>query len=306
MLALLTHGFFILVGTAVFAATPWGTATLNNVGPHGFSEILYEFSSASANNGSGFEGLGDNTVPWNVSTGIVMLLARFIPIILPLAIVGSLMAKRRDGGIGGHARRGGWHFRRHAARDDCCRRRPDILPGCHAGAGRRASDLREIENAPEDRHMEPWFASIRLVVATMLICVAGYAAVIWGIGQILTPYTAEGSLITAADGTVIGSRLIAQKFTEAALLLARPSAVDYNASAARRQQQIADESRPDRSALRRSSPQYGATADNPLPPELAAASGGGLGPAYQRACGSLPGEARGRGARPSACRRSKL
>jgi K+-transporting ATPase ATPase A chain len=95
ILALVAHGFFILVGTAIFAATPWGTETLNNTGPHGFSEILYEFSSASANNGSGFEGLGDNTVPWNVATGIVMLLARFIPIILPLAIVGSLMAKRR-------------------------------------------------------------------------------------------------------------------------------------------------------------------------------------------------------------------
>jgi K+-transporting ATPase ATPase A chain len=95
ILALLAHGFFILVGTAIFAVTPWGTATLNNVGPHGFSEMLYEFSSASANNGSGFEGLGDNTVPWNVATGLVMLLARFIPIILPLAIVGSLMAKTR-------------------------------------------------------------------------------------------------------------------------------------------------------------------------------------------------------------------
>jgi K+-transporting ATPase ATPase A chain len=96
ILALLAHGFFILVGTAIFAVTPWGTGTLNNEGPHGFSEMLYEFSSASANNGSGFEGLGDNTVPWNVATGIVMLLARFIPIILPLAIVGSLMGKRRS------------------------------------------------------------------------------------------------------------------------------------------------------------------------------------------------------------------
>jgi K+-transporting ATPase ATPase A chain len=95
VLALLAHGLFILGGTAVFAATPWGTATVANVGPHGFSEMLYEFSSASANNGSGFEGLGDNTVPWNVATGTVMLLARYIPIILPLAIVGSLMAKRR-------------------------------------------------------------------------------------------------------------------------------------------------------------------------------------------------------------------
>ncbi|KQS61501.1 K+-transporting ATPase subunit A [Rhizobium sp. Leaf371] len=95
MMGLLSHGFFILVGTAIFAATPWGTATLNNIGPHGFSEILYEFSSAAANNGSGFEGLGDNTVAWNIATGAVMLLARFIPIILPLAIVGSLSAKRR-------------------------------------------------------------------------------------------------------------------------------------------------------------------------------------------------------------------
>ncbi|WP_082143627.1 potassium-transporting ATPase subunit KdpA [Nitratireductor soli] len=96
LFALLAHGLFILGGTAIFAATAWGADTLNNAGPHGFSEILYEFSSASANNGSGFEGLGDNTVPWNLATGIVMLLARFIPIILPLAIVGSLSAKRRS------------------------------------------------------------------------------------------------------------------------------------------------------------------------------------------------------------------
>jgi K+-transporting ATPase ATPase A chain len=94
VLALFAHGLFILAGTAVFAVTPWGADTLNNLGPHGFSEMLYEFSSASANNGSGFEGLGDNTVPWNIATGIVMLLARFIPIILPLAIAGSLAAKR--------------------------------------------------------------------------------------------------------------------------------------------------------------------------------------------------------------------
>jgi K+-transporting ATPase ATPase A chain len=94
IVAVFAHALFILGGTALFAATPWGQATLNNVGARGFSEILYEFSSASANNGSGFEGLGDNTVPWNVATGLVMLLARFIPIILPLAIAGSLAGKR--------------------------------------------------------------------------------------------------------------------------------------------------------------------------------------------------------------------
>lgn len=96
LLAILIHPLFILGGTALFAATAWGASTLNNPGFHGFSEILYEFSSAAANNGSGFEGLGDNTVPWNVATGTVMLLARFIPIILPLAIAGSLAAKKRS------------------------------------------------------------------------------------------------------------------------------------------------------------------------------------------------------------------
>ncbi len=94
VVALFVHALFILAPTALFAATRWGADTLNNAGAHGFSEMLYEFSSASANNGSGFEGLGDNTVPWNVATGLVMLLARFIPIILPLAIAGSLAAKR--------------------------------------------------------------------------------------------------------------------------------------------------------------------------------------------------------------------
>ncbi|MCB1105386.1 MAG: potassium-transporting ATPase subunit A [Opitutaceae bacterium] len=94
VLALFVHAFLVLAPTALFAATPWGVDALNNTGAHGFSEILYEFSSASANNGSGFEGLGDNTVPWNVATGLVMLLGRFIPIILPLAIAGSLAAKR--------------------------------------------------------------------------------------------------------------------------------------------------------------------------------------------------------------------
>lgn len=94
LLAILIHPLFILGGTALFAATAWGAGTVHNPSFHGFSEILYEFSSAAANNGSGFEGLGDNTVPWNLATGIVMLLARFIPIILPLAIAGSLAAKK--------------------------------------------------------------------------------------------------------------------------------------------------------------------------------------------------------------------
>ena len=89
----LVHPLLILGGTALFAATTLGSGTINNPGPRGFSEILYEFSSAAANNGSGLEGLGDATNPWNIATGIVMLLGRYLPILLPLAIAGSLAAK---------------------------------------------------------------------------------------------------------------------------------------------------------------------------------------------------------------------
>ena len=98
--ALLWHPLAILGGTAV-ACYVWATTAdpgtalgwLKNPGAHGFSEMLYEFSSAAANNGSGFEGLGDNTPFWNISTGVVMLLSRYIPIIAPLALAGVLAAK---------------------------------------------------------------------------------------------------------------------------------------------------------------------------------------------------------------------
>ena len=99
-LALLWHPLSILVGTAI-ACYIWATtanpdmalAWLKNPGPHGFSEMLYEFTSATANNGSGFEGLGDNTPFWNIGTGLAMLLGRYIPIIAPLALSASLAAK---------------------------------------------------------------------------------------------------------------------------------------------------------------------------------------------------------------------
>ena len=67
---------------------------LNNPGYHGFSEMLYEYTSANANNGSGFEGLGDNNIWWNVSTGFVLILGRFLPIIGPIAIAGLLAQKK--------------------------------------------------------------------------------------------------------------------------------------------------------------------------------------------------------------------
>jgi K+-transporting ATPase ATPase A chain len=96
-LVAIAHPFFILVGTAIasyiHAKNP-GIGWLNNPSYHGFSEMLYEFTSSAANNGSGFEGLGDATPFWNILCGIVMLLGRFIPIIGPLAIAGSLASKK--------------------------------------------------------------------------------------------------------------------------------------------------------------------------------------------------------------------
>ncbi len=110
MLALLIHPIMVLGPTGLFAALDWGQKATNNPGAHGFSEILYQFSSASANNGSGFEGLGDtwgfndaraNINPpapysphWDVAAGLVMLLSRFIPIIAPLALAAGLAAKK--------------------------------------------------------------------------------------------------------------------------------------------------------------------------------------------------------------------
>lgn len=95
----LLHPFLILVSTAIashlYASNPEVYAGwLNNPGYHGFSEMLYEFTSSSANNGSGFEGLGDNTPFWNIACGIVMLLARYLPIIGPVAIAGILANKK--------------------------------------------------------------------------------------------------------------------------------------------------------------------------------------------------------------------
>lgn len=95
MIIALLHPFLILVGTALATSLPNLTsASLSNPGFHGFSQILYEFTSSSANNGSGFEGLGDNTPFWNIACGTVMLLARFLPIIGPVAIAGILASKK--------------------------------------------------------------------------------------------------------------------------------------------------------------------------------------------------------------------
>jgi K+-transporting ATPase ATPase A chain len=84
----------ILAGLAVACAAPAGSATLGNQGPHGFSEMLYAFASASANNGSAFAGLGANNDFYNYALAIAMLAGRFGVIIPVLAVSGNLAGKK--------------------------------------------------------------------------------------------------------------------------------------------------------------------------------------------------------------------
>lgn len=85
----------ILVGSGIAAIVPSVTDSLNNGGAHGFSELLYAYSSCGGNNGSAFAGFNANTVFLNISLGLVMLFARFLPIIGMLAIAGSLAGKKK-------------------------------------------------------------------------------------------------------------------------------------------------------------------------------------------------------------------
>ncbi len=106
--ALLVHPFMILAPVALFAVTHWGVDAVSNPGAHGFSQILYQFSSASANNGSAFDGLGvtygfynnpnpaPSAIAFDIATGLVMLFSRFLPIIAPVAMAAYLGAKKTN------------------------------------------------------------------------------------------------------------------------------------------------------------------------------------------------------------------
>ncbi len=106
IIALLVHPFMILMPTGLFAATSWGLKAVSNPGAHGFSQILYNFSSASANNGSAFDGLAvayglannpnpaPTAVPWNIAAGLVVLFSRFLPIVAPIAMAAFLGGKK--------------------------------------------------------------------------------------------------------------------------------------------------------------------------------------------------------------------
>ena len=96
-MVVLMHPFLILVGTGISAAVAAANPEigwLNNPSFHGLSEMLYEYTSAAANNGSGFEGLSDNTPCWNIMTGIALIMGRYFPIVGQVAIAGLLASKK--------------------------------------------------------------------------------------------------------------------------------------------------------------------------------------------------------------------
>ena len=93
-LCIIVHPLLILAFSALAVGTQAGQAGITNPGFHGLSQVLYEYASSAANNGSGFEGLADNTLFWNITTGLAMFFGRYLSIVIQLAIAGSLMKKR--------------------------------------------------------------------------------------------------------------------------------------------------------------------------------------------------------------------
>ena len=158
IVTLLVHPFLILVPTGLFAATSWGLLAVSNPGSHGLSQMLYQFSSASANNGSAFDGLGvvygfasnaspaPTAIAWDIAAGLVMVFGRYLPIIAPIAMAASLGAKKSAPFGLGTLRDGHGDLRDPPPRDDPHRGRPPLRacrrtgtaggsPGPHAVRG---------------------------------------------------------------------------------------------------------------------------------------------------------------------------
>ena len=93
-MCIIIHPLLILAFSALAVGTEAGRAGITNPGFHGLSQVLYEYASSAANNGSGFEGLADNTYFWNMTTGLAMFFGRYLSIVIQLAIAGSLMKKK--------------------------------------------------------------------------------------------------------------------------------------------------------------------------------------------------------------------
>ena len=139
MLAILILPLMYLGWTAVAMLVPSAVASMNNPGPHGFTEVLYAYTSQDGNNGSAFAGLSGNTLFYNLSGAMAMAVGRFWMIIPTMIIAGSLASKKTGAGLGGHVSDHRWPIRRSGRRCDSHCRRADIFPGPGVGPDRRTT-----------------------------------------------------------------------------------------------------------------------------------------------------------------------
>ena len=135
-LYILTMPLIVLIGTGIAMSFDTPRASMLNTGPHGLSEVLYAFTSAANNNGSAFAGISVNTPFYNIALGFAMLLGRFLPIILVLALAGSLARQQQVPEDRRHAAHPRSAVRRDAHRRRDHRRRPDLLPRPRARSAR--------------------------------------------------------------------------------------------------------------------------------------------------------------------------
>ena len=148
-LVILVPPLIVLVCTALAVVTEAGRAGPLNPGAHGFSEILYAFSSMGNNNGSAFAGLSANTPFYNLLGGVAMLASRYWIAVPALAIAGVPGSQKARPGWPGHLADAHVAVRGHADRCGDHRRRPDLYPGAGAGADCRASvNGRCLSSAP--------------------------------------------------------------------------------------------------------------------------------------------------------------
>ena len=138
MLVTLVFPLIILVLTAISSVQGFGTSSISNPGPHGFTQILYAFTSMAGNNGSAFAGLNGNTLWYNTSGAMTMLIGRFFMIIPMLAIAGNLAQEEICSAVAGHISGDHAAVQRAADRRDSDRRCADIFPGTEPGADSRA------------------------------------------------------------------------------------------------------------------------------------------------------------------------
>ena len=207
-LALLWHPLAILVGTAV-ACYVWATtadpgtalAWLKNPGPHGFSEMLYEFTSAAANNGSGFEGPGRQHAVLEHLDGPGDAALALHPDHRAAGAGRCAGGQACGAGDGRVAERRQRHVRHHVVGRHRHPRPVDVHAGRRARADCRASGVCSRGDASWSKRSSK---RVLFTLVTMVLLGGGYNVALWGIGQAVFPSQAEGSLIRRADGTVVG------------------------------------------------------------------------------------------------------